>query len=101
MIPGIKVSLTNEDARVDNIQASNIANTDMTRLYNGTYFQDDFRVTEKTKLEFRAEIFNLTNPSQLFSARFRRKRSRSRARFARLHIAFDFWHHHVHSRLPE
>jgi hypothetical protein len=52
VIPGIKVSVTNEDTRVDNIQASNIANTDMTRLYTGTYFQDDFRVTEKGNWSF-------------------------------------------------
>lgn len=31
----------------DSISASNIANTDMTRAYYGTYFQDDIQVTSK------------------------------------------------------
>jgi hypothetical protein len=43
----------------DNIQASNIANTDMHRKYFGTYFQDDFKVSPKltVNLGLRWEYF--------------------------------------------
>jgi hypothetical protein len=43
----------------DNVQASNIANTDMVRHYYGAYLQDDFQVTQKltVNLGLRWEYF--------------------------------------------
>ncbi len=43
----------------DNVQASNIANTDQKRNYHGAYFQDDFQVTPKltVNLGLRWEYF--------------------------------------------
>ena len=42
-IPGTVAGAANYVGGADNVSASNIANTDMTRNYYGTYFQDDYQ----------------------------------------------------------
>jgi hypothetical protein len=49
-IDGTVTGASNLVGGADNVQASNIANTDMTRLYTGTYFQDDIKITSKLTL---------------------------------------------------
>ncbi len=49
-IPGNVPGAANYVGGADNIQASNIANTDMNRQYYGFYFQDDFKVNSKLTL---------------------------------------------------
>jgi len=49
-IPGTVAGASNFVGGADQVQASNIANTDMTRNYYGFYFQDDFKVTSKFTL---------------------------------------------------
>jgi hypothetical protein len=49
-INGTVAGASNLVGGADNVQASNIANTDMTRLYTGTYFQDDIKITSKLTL---------------------------------------------------
>lgn len=49
-IDGTVAGASNLVGGADNVQASNIANTDMTRLYTGTYFQDDIKITSKLTL---------------------------------------------------
>jgi hypothetical protein len=49
-IPGTVAGASNYVGGADNVQASNYANTDMTRQYYGTYFQDDIKLTSKFTL---------------------------------------------------
>lgn len=58
-IPGTVPGAADYVGGADNIQASNIANTDMHRSYYGTYFQDDFKVSPKltVNLGLRWEYF--------------------------------------------
>jgi len=49
-IPGTVAGAANFVGGADNVYASNIANTDMFRGYDGLYFQDDFKVTSKLTL---------------------------------------------------
>ncbi len=49
-IPGTVAGAANFVGGSDEIQASNIANTDMNRNYWGVYFQDDYHVTPKLTL---------------------------------------------------
>ena len=49
-IPGSVPGAADYVGGADNIQASNIANTDMSRHYEGAYFQDDFKVNSKLTL---------------------------------------------------
>jgi Carboxypeptidase regulatory-like domain/TonB-dependent Receptor Plug Domain/TonB dependent receptor len=58
-IPGTVPGAADYVGGADSINASNIANTDMTRNYYGTYFQDDFQVTPKftVNLGLRWEYF--------------------------------------------
>ena len=49
-IPGTVAGASDFVGGADNVQASNIANTDMVRNYYGTYFQDDIKLTPKFTL---------------------------------------------------
>jgi len=48
--PGTVAGASNLVGGADYVAASNFANTDMTRNYYGTYFQDDFKITSKFTL---------------------------------------------------
>ncbi len=58
-IPGTVPGASDYVGGADNVQASNIANTDMARSYYSGYFQDDFQVTPKltVNLGLRWEYF--------------------------------------------
>ncbi len=43
---------TNNLGGAESVQASNINNTDMKRIYNGAYFQDDFKASTNLTLNF-------------------------------------------------
>ena len=49
-IPGTVPGAADYVGGADSVEASNIANTDQKRNYNGIYFQDDYKVTPKLTL---------------------------------------------------